>query len=119
MRHPHRLAFVAFAMTLCALAACPYGHHDQCAPNTTRCSPAGEPQACSPAQDWAAMPIARQCAAQGGVCCRAMSPYGHVVHACVASASACLPDPAPDAGLGGDATPAGPDTAGADGASSR
>jgi len=82
-----------------SLAGCPLPAPDGCTPFATRCGPTGIPQTCSGTQRWSHGPAARPCAELGSVCCRALSPYGNEVHACVPS-SACLPERPGDADAG-------------------
>lgn len=100
---PAALLFAAAAVAL-ALAGCPLPPPDGCTPLATRCSPEGVPQSCSPSQRWTSGALQRPCAqrAAGSVCCRARSPYGTELYACVPQ-SACLPESVTDAGAeGGD-----------------
>lgn len=66
---------------------------DGCPPWTQRCSADGVPEVCSGSQRWTRAD--RPCAASGTVCCRAFSPLGREVYACV-PASTCVAEP--DAG---------------------
>ena len=79
------------------LSGCPLPAPDGCTPFATRCGPSGIPQTCSGTQRWSHGPATRPCAELGAVCCRATTPYGNEIHACV-PASACLPERVNDAG---------------------
>jgi hypothetical protein len=79
------------------LSGCPMPAPDGCAPRSTRCSPRGVPEVCSMTQRWTHGPVAKPCSELGSSCCRALSPYGNEVFACVPS-SACLPERPDDAG---------------------
>lgn len=76
---------------------------DGCTPRDMTCR-SGRPFVCSPSQRWT--PGDRACGElPGATCCRALSPYGRVVSACVMPAD-CLPDPpppSPDAAIDGGA----------------
>lgn len=102
---PSALLFAAVAaLVALALAGCPLPPVDGCTPLATRCSPEGVPQSCSPSQRWTSGALQRPCAqrAAGSVCCRARSPYGTELYACVPQ-SVCLPETSADAGAeGGD-----------------
>ena len=87
----------ALALGIALLTGCPLPPPDGCTPFATRCGPSGIPQTCSGTQRWSHAPAARPCAELGSVCCRALSPYGNEIHACVPS-SACLPERVDDAG---------------------
>lgn len=89
------IALLMFGAAL--LMGCPLPAPDGCTPFATRCGPSGIPQTCSGTQRWSHAPAARPCAELGSVCCRALSPYGNEVYACVPS-SVCLPERA-DAGV--------------------
>jgi len=103
------LAFALGALVLAPIAGallsgCPLPPADGCTPLATRCSPEGVPQSCSPSQRWTSGALQRPCAqrAAGSVCCRARSPYGTELYACVPQ-SVCLPETSADAGAeGGD-----------------
>lgn len=69
---------------------------DGCTPGTTRCSPSGEPQTCSPGERWTTrlglVPCAEMADA-GNVCCLTRGVYtGNPIHSCVPQV-ACLPAP--------------------------
>lgn len=95
-RAHHAAGLTVLGLSL-ALAGCPLPAPDNCTPFATRCGPTGIPQTCSGTQRWSHAPAARPCAELGSVCCRALSPYGNEIHACVPS-SACLPERVDDAG---------------------
>lgn len=95
-RAQHAAGLTVLGLSI-ALAGCPLPAPDGCTPFATRCGPSGIPQTCSGTQRWSHAPAARPCAELGSVCCRALSPYGNEIHACVPS-SACLPERVDDAG---------------------
>jgi len=92
------LAWLSGALTLGALAVglgavlagCPLPPPDGCTPRDTRCAPDGVPEVCSSTQRWTRGAPSEPCPS-GSTCCRALSPYGRALHACV-PASACLPE---------------------------
>lgn len=75
------------------LAGCPLPPPDNCTPGATRCSRDGKPQRCSSTAPtrWWQDPTTPACVTVGSVCCRAMSPYRNIVHACVPQVD-CLPE---------------------------
>lgn len=84
-------AVVGLSVLAGFLSGCPLPPADGCTPGMTRCSN-NVPQRCSVSQRWWQEPTARSCSTFGAACCRARSPYGNEVHACV-PAAACLPEP--------------------------
>ena len=76
-------------LALVLLAGCPPPRPPiaNCVPLATSCQD-GVPAVCSPEQRWHS--TGRRCADLALVCCRAESPYGPPVHACV-PAERCLP----------------------------
>lgn len=92
------LAWLSGALTLGALAVglgavlagCPLPPPDGCTPRDTRCAPDGVPEVCSSTQRWTRGAPSEPCPSAAR-CCRALSPYGRALHACV-PASACLPE---------------------------
>lgn len=85
----------ALLVAMClALAGCPLPPPDGCTPRDTRCAPDGVPEVCSQSQRWTRGQPSEPCP-ERSTCCRARSPYGRELHACVPP-SACLPEnPAP------------------------
>lgn len=81
-------ASVAFVLTL---QGCPLPPVDGCTPRDTRCAPDGVPEVCSQSQRWTRGQPSEPCP-ERSTCCRARSPYGRELHACVPP-SACLPEP--------------------------
>ncbi len=96
-RAQHAAGLTVIGLSI-ALAGCPLPAPDHCTPFATRCGPSGIPQTCSGTQRWSHAPAARPCVELGSVCCRALSPYGNEVYACVPS-SVCLPEHVDDAGV--------------------
>lgn len=81
-------------LAVLALAGCPLPAPDGCTPRDTRCAPDGVPEVCSSTQRWTRGQPSEPCP-ERSTCCRARSPYGRELHACVPP-SACLPEsPAP------------------------
>ena len=88
------VAGAALAFTATALSGCPLPAPDGCTPRDTRCAPDGVPEVCSQSQRWTRGQPSEPCP-ERSTCCRARSPYGRELHACVPP-SACLPEsPAP------------------------
>jgi hypothetical protein len=89
---------LVLVVAVAGLQGCPKMPPSDCtSPGTTRCSPSGVPETCSPGRRWTALALARPCAAAGATCCWTRSPYGRDLYACALPA-ACLPSPAADAG---------------------
>ena len=86
----HARLFVLAFLTVLALGGCPkLPEPDGCTPAAQRCH-GDRPEVCSAGQRWTHLETPT-CAAAGGVCCRAMSPFGRAVHACT-SPDRCLPE---------------------------
>jgi len=88
-------ALALLALGALALSGCPLPPPDGCTPRDTRCAPDGVPEVCSSTQRWARGAPSEPCP-RGSTCCRAQSPYGRALHACV-PAAACLPEPSSSA----------------------
>lgn len=78
--NPMLMATIA---AICALliSGCPpwRGEPDGCASGSTRCSPNGVPQVCSPSRYWTNAD--RPCADNGAVCC-VVAYQGQRIHSC-------------------------------------
>lgn len=94
MRH----ASLILAVTVVGMFGCRWGLPPvtKCEPQTTRCSPQGVPEVCSPARAWTPQPTAEPCGVRpghGAVCCYAQSAVTERrLHRCAAP-TACLPEP--------------------------